>query len=122
MASITKLTLNNSDNNVQYFLYTHGSVIKFGELKKYINQYGYSLIDNETAYDQAVNDVSDDITDGYVVMEGSNNNIYLQTSTTKLASRASTSELSKIDANAVSGALVVQYDQDYYQSCISYNL
>ena len=111
MASITKLTNTNSDSNVQYFLYNHGSAIKFGELKKYINQYGYSLIDNDTEYQQAVSDVSYTIPSGTVLMDGSYNISYLA-SAAELTSEGG-DDTTK-DYNA-SYALVVQYDQDYYK-------
>lgn len=116
MASITKLTNINSDSNVQYFLYNHGSTIKFGELKKYINQYGYSLLNNDTEYNQAVDDVSySTIPTDCVLMEGSNN-IYTHNSGPSMLS-LSTSIISKGSsaASVVSHAIVVQYSQDYYK-------
>ena len=115
MASITKLTNTNSDSNVQYFLYDHGSDIKFGELQKYINQYGYSLIDNETAYTQAVSDLgtSNTIPSETVLRDGSYN-IFYGGSGSSPGSLPSTGTSTTRTYDA-SYALVVQYDQDYYK-------
>ena len=119
MASITKLTNTNSDSNVQYFLYNHGSAIKFGELKKYINQYGYSLIDNEVTYSQAEDDVkkeADQLTSAQnaVLMDGSMN-IWLGGNANTSLPSYSAANLSNYKSSDVSYALVVQYDQDYYK-------
>ena len=115
MASITKLTNTNSDSNVQYFLYDHGSDIKFGELQKYINQYGYSLIDNETAYTQAVSDLGTSNTiPGEAVLRDGSYNIFYGGSGSSPGSLPSTGTSTTRTYDA-SYALVVQYDQDYYK-------
>ena len=116
MASITKLTNTNSDSNVQYFLYDHGSDIKFGEIQKYINQYGYSLIDNDTAYTQAISDL-DTFTAGTIpsrtiLMDGSYNISYGGGPSADVLPNDPANSSKNFDT---SYALVVQYDQDYYK-------
>jgi hypothetical protein len=116
MASITKLTNNNPDSNVQYFIYDHGSNVKFGEFKKYVSQYGYSLIDSDTAYSQAITDLegnADSIPADTLLLDGSNNFFIGTPAGGNLPAATSTVETSK--ENDVSAALVIQYNQDYYK-------
>jgi len=114
MASITKLDTN-SDTDTQYFLYDHGSDIKVAELKKYIQSYGYSLIDSKELYDKAIEDIGDTPTglqQGTLVLDLSVN-IYKTTGTTIPTTIAGNTIITGTDK--VSHAVVLQYNSDYYK-------
>ncbi len=111
MASITKID-SNSDSNTQYFLYDHGSTITLNELRKYIQSYGYSLIDNEDLYTQAELDITGDIIANAVVSDLSANSY--KSSSVSMPGTATNGTLIQ-DDDVLQYAVVIQYNNDYFK-------
>ena len=111
MASITKLATN-SDTDIQYFIYDHGKATSIAELKKYIQSYGYSLIDSEELYDKAVDEVDpNDMQANTVVLD-----LSASSYSTLTSGALPTFGYGRIsDDTDVSAALVIQHNNDYYK-------
>ena len=113
MASITKI--NTSNDDTQYFLYDHASTTTIAELKKYINSYGYSIIDNielyNTAYSNLNDNSSDEIPDNTI--------IYIDGKDTY---RQSGNGLFNIPASPNSSNIITNDDGNTYSKALYYNI
>lgn len=109
MASINKLS---STSDTEYFIYIHSKAIKLSEMKKYIQTYGYSLIDSEELYNKARSDITNaaDISSNTIIADLSNNS-YKNTSNSLPSPLASTIG----DDETFMYALVIQESNDYYK-------
>lgn len=109
MASIKKLS---STSDTEYFIYIHSKAIKLSEMKKYIQTYGYSLIDSEELYNKASSDITNptDISDNTIIADLSNNS-YKNTSNSLPSTLANTIG----DDETFMYALVIQESNDYYK-------
>ena len=120
MASITKLATI-SDTDTQYFLYDHGSAIKLAELKKYIQSYGYSLIDSEELYEKTIDDLGSTSISGLVsntlVLDLSASSYENPSSNTLSGTFSNASGSARLISpnSTVQYALIIQHDSDYYK-------
>ena len=121
MASITKLaTTQNSDTNTQYFLYKHSSLITLGELRKYIQSYGYSLIDSKELYEKAIEDLTATPTglpiDTLLLDLSANSYKTISGNAISSTFTGATDAAAKINADStIQHALVLQHNSDYYK-------
>lgn len=125
MASITKLD-NIQDTDTQYFIYEHSRVTTFTELKKYIQSYGYSIINSEDLYEKAredigttpsatVNNVAKNLAGGTVILDLSASSYKVTGSALSDFNTATGSAYKITESTAdLSAALVIQHNNDYY--------
>ena len=122
-ASLTSIDNNTQDSPTKYFLYDHGSLTTFGEIKKYIQNYGYSIIDSEDLYTQARTDivsiqnpVGGSVTN-IITADTSNNSYKLSSSGTTLPEFGSATAITDSDKSGTNFqyALVIQHTSDYYK-------
>jgi len=121
MASIKKLD-NNEDTNTQYFIYDHGTTTTLTEIKKYIQSYGYSLIDSEELYTKAIEDITNtpningetaNIEPNTIVLDLSASSY--KTTSKRLRNTATASGTKIVDGDPVRYAVIIQHNNDYYK-------
>ena len=115
MAAIDRIPNETPSNDTQYFKYTHSTSTTIGELKKYINSYGYSIMDSVDLYNQASNDISTyvipndavvlDLSDTYIGIGGTITSDY----TTSL------NTVPNYTSANYNTAIVIQHSNDYYK-------
>lgn len=116
MAAIERIANESPSNDTQYFTYTHSTSTTIGELKKYINSYGYSIMDSVDLYNQASNDIpSHQIPTDAVVLDLSDNT-YVGTNTGPTSDYES--DLAAVSDYTVANynkAIVIQHSNDYHK-------